>query len=204
MSIFLFFLSFRYICRDRKDEVTSSSRETAIKSPVIIKQEKTTTSTTEEQPHSTSVVSVVRYNSEIELSTDTDDSASETTTTATTTTDKSGDLYNKIEETLKPVDDDVRNKVLELLRNIAKEHEAVVREKDNKIEELQARIAQLEKEEGVVKKEEENGVVMVNGDASSSSMETSVIASVEQKAIVLTAEWVCKYDLFKVNDDICV
>lgn len=85
----------------------------------------------------------------------------------------------------------MRNKVLELIRNIAKEHEAVVREKDNKIDELQARIAQLEKEEeGVVmkKEEEEKGVVMVNGDASSSSMETSVIASVEQKAIVLTAE----------------
>lgn len=157
--------------------MSSSSRECAIKSPpLIIKQEKI------EEPHST--VSVVRYNSEIELSTDTDDSASETAATTSHLT--------KIEEALKTVDnDDVRLRVLELVQHMAKEHETLIRDKDNKISELEIRIAELERK-----------MVMVNGDATTveenccastesieeaaTSQQTSVIASsVEQKAIVV-------------------
>ncbi|KAB0794170.1 hypothetical protein PPYR_13790 [Photinus pyralis] len=105
---------------------------------------------TEQQPSvidTTSSASVVhptdlpRYNSEIELSTDTDDSASETS-------EKQPDVL-KIEEALKGVCVDVKNRILELVRNIAKEHENAVREcriKDNKISELEFRIAQLENE----------------------------------------------------------
>lgn len=176
---------------------------------MVIKQEKTTTTTitattstvVTEEPHST--VSVVRYNSEIELSTDTDDSASETT-------EKGTDMY-KIEEALKTIDQNIRNRVLELVRNMMKEHETLITEKDNKINELEAKILELEKRKIDERQKEEEKemetttVVMMNGDAdakdveereicssmeenSMSSRQTSVIASVEQKAIVLTAE----------------
>lgn len=196
LRVFLTLPLYRYFCRDRKDEVSSSSRESAIKSPVKIKQEKS------DEPHSTvSVVqSTARYNSEIELSTDTDDSASETT-------EKGSDLA-KIEEALKAVEDDVRVRVLELVRNMAKEHEALTREKDNKIGELEGRIAELEKKvggmvNGNAREEEEEEGEEEEENASSSRIvdeevevvikeeapqQTSVIASVEQKAIVLTAE----------------
>lgn len=158
--------------------MSSSSRESAIKSPVI-KQEKI------EEPHST--VSVVRYNSEIELSTDTDDSASEAA-------EKSGDLC-KIEEALKTIDDDaVRSKILGLVRSMAKEQETLMRDKDNRIGELEARIAELEKRAEAARMV--NGAVAEELDSCASikeeattSQQTSVIASsVEQKAIVLTAE----------------
>lgn len=176
--------------------MSSSSREcTTIKSPPpIIKQEKI------EEPHST--VSVVRYNSEIELSTDTDDSASETTATTSHLT--------KIEEALKTLDnDDVRLKVLEYVRQMANEHETLTRDgidKDNKISQLEARIAELEG------KLQATAVVKVNGETTevnccastdmleetATSQQTSVIASgVEQKAIVMTAsEWLSECSCF--------
>lgn len=80
-----------------------------------------------------------RYNSEIELSTDTDDSASETS-------EKQSDML-KIEEALKDIDVEIKNRILELVRNIAKEHEIAMQEcrnKDNKITELELKISQLE------------------------------------------------------------
>lgn len=102
----------------------------------------------EQQSVIDSTVSVVqstgnltRYNSEIELSTDTDDSASESS-------EKQSDLL-KIEEALKSVDGDIKHRILELVKNIAKEHEVAIQEcrhKDNKIAELEFRIAQLEKQ----------------------------------------------------------
>lgn len=102
----------------------------------------------EQQSVIDSTVSVVqttgnltRYNSEIELSTDTDDSASETS-------EKQTDLL-KIEEALKTVDVDVKHRVLELVRSIAKEHEIAIQEcrnKDNKISELELKITQLQKQ----------------------------------------------------------
>lgn len=167
-----------------------------------------------------------RYNSEIELSTDTDDSASESS-------EKHTELY-KIEEALKNVDGDIKIKVLELVRNIAKEHENLIREcrdKDNKINVLEYKIADLEKQlsvAGIPPRKNGEIVVMVNGDVekvdekearqspettttctesekeeneNGSSIivktketkvvkeevqQTSVIASVEQKAIVMT------------------
>lgn len=145
----------------------------------------------EEQPHST--VSVVRYNSEIELSTDTDDSASETTEKTTTTT--TSDFCSKIEEMLKSVmDDDVRKNVLELVRDFTKENERLLAEKDNKIGELEGRIAKLEEAERKPPPPPASPPMM-NGDANGEDLrdeeqqqqQTSVIAaSVEQKAIVLT------------------
>ncbi|KAF5272619.1 hypothetical protein FQR65_LT17319 [Abscondita terminalis] len=80
-----------------------------------------------------------RYNSEIELSTDTDDSASEAS-------EKQSDML-KIEEALKDIDVEIKNRILELVRNIAKEHDIAMQEcrnKDNKITELELRISQLE------------------------------------------------------------
>ncbi|KAF5270623.1 hypothetical protein FQA39_LY01361 [Lamprigera yunnana] len=89
-----------------------------------------------------STTNLTRYNSEIELSTDTDDSASETS-------EKQVDLV-KIEEALKDVKVEVKNTILELVKNIAKENEIALREcrnKDNKISELELRISRLEAEQ---------------------------------------------------------
>lgn len=105
-----------------------------------------------------------RYNSEIELSTDTDDSASESS-------EKHTELC-KIEEALKTVDGDVKVRVLELVRNITKEHENLIREcrdKDNKISALEYKIADLEKQLSVASTAavppRKNGELVVNGDA---------------------------------------
>ncbi|KAK5641794.1 hypothetical protein RI129_010341 [Pyrocoelia pectoralis] len=122
-------------------------KETVIKHERQLEFEKAKTPTEQQSVIETTTTSVVRttadlprYNSEIELSTDTDDSASETS-------EKQSDML-KIEEALKGVVNvDIKNRILELVKNIAKEHENAIREcrnKDNKISELEFRIAQLE------------------------------------------------------------
>lgn len=138
------------------NEVTSSVQKNDIK-PSVIKHEKyidldsPRNQVIQKSPDSQSVidstVSVVqstgklaRYNSEIELSTDTDDSASETS-------EKQSDLY-KIEEVLKEINSDVKQTVISMFQRIIKEKEDNLnetREKDNKIKDLELKVAELEK-----------------------------------------------------------
>lgn len=148
------------------------SRESAIRSPPV-KQERQ-----DEEPHSTGVSvvqSTPKYGSEIELSTDTEDSASEAA-------EKNGEM-GKIEEALKSVEEETRNRVMELVRRLAKE-------KDGRIEELEARVAELERKEpaplvnGNAKGEETEEEEEEKSEVKPPPQQTSVIASVEQKAIV--------------------
>lgn len=93
-----------------------------------------------------STVSVVqstaqqRYNSEIELSTDTDDSLSDT----------SGDNLRKISDVTRIADalndapDELRERVMDLVRNMAKEHSQQCQEKDERIRELEQRLRDLQ------------------------------------------------------------
>ncbi|KAJ8915055.1 hypothetical protein NQ315_016030 [Exocentrus adspersus] len=188
----------------RNGEVVATST-TAIKAEVLspVKVEAATVKEeTVEEPSRTpekvidSTVSVVqstsalpKYNPEIELSTDTEDSASETS-------EKHSEA-GKIEEVLKGVDSSVRDKVLELFKNLTKEYEKVVQEnriKDNKISDLELRNSQLLKEVEEMKnqqpeKEPEEVAVVENGkeeveckDNNSSSMIVAgESSSVEQK-----------------------
>lgn len=96
----------------------------------------------------------LKYNPEIELSTDTEDSASESS-------EKHQHDYVKLEEVLKTViDEDIRDKVLELFKNLSKERELAVLEtrlKDqDRITELERRNSQLERENSDLKKELED------------------------------------------------
>jgi hypothetical protein len=193
-----------------KEEITNNNTE------VIVKQE-----VEEKVPEPPKVVSVVqsttnlpRYNSEIELSTDTEDSASETS-------DKQSSDMGKIEEMLKGAEGGVRERVLEAFKVLLKENERWIREcrsKEEKIRELEGRIEELERPPVEPKAEEEEEVaaatvtaakVICNGevkddDNNSSSIiktnescevegqKTSVIASLEgvvaePKAIINTA-----------------
>lgn len=156
-----------------------------------------------------STANLTRYNSEIELSTDTDDSASETS-------EKHPDC-TKIEEALKDVDADVKIRVLEHVRQLAKDRDNLsveCRNKDNKIAELEARIADLERKVGSHCSQMTNGhgdapspvlddggaeeevkencsSIIVrnkeNGDVDGDVQKTVVIASIERKAIVVNA-----------------
>lgn len=96
-----------------------------------------------------STVSVVqstgqqRYNSEIELSTDTDDSLS----------DASGDNnrkisdINRIVEALSAAPEEIKERVMDLVKNIIKEHDQAIlrcQEKDERIRQLEQRIRELE------------------------------------------------------------
>ncbi|KAL1497922.1 hypothetical protein ABEB36_008803 [Hypothenemus hampei] len=92
-----------------------------------------------------------KYNPEIELSTDTEDSASETS-------EKNNFDYVKLEEVLKSVNnDDVREKVLELFKNLLKERERAVldtRIKDQeRVNDLERRNSELEQENCELKRE---------------------------------------------------
>jgi hypothetical protein len=161
-----------------------------------------------------STTNLPRYNSEIELSTDTEDSASETS-------DKQSSDLGKIEEMLKGAEVGVRERVLEAFKVLLKENERWIREcrsKEEKIRELEGRIEELERPPVEPKAEEEEEVaaatvtaakVICNGevkddDNNSSSIiktnescevegqKTSVIASLEgvvaePKAIINTA-----------------
>lgn len=145
-----------------------------------------------------------KYNPEIELSTDTEDSASETS-------EKQQDA-GKLEEALRSVEAGVRDKVLELFKNLSKEYERAVQEirvKDNRIGDLEAANAELLKEleaarsrraaeeqpeiveDGGEECKDNNSSSIIVANESSSAAETqkSVIASlVDQKeAIIKTA-----------------
>ncbi|XP_066137475.1 ski oncogene-like isoform X2 [Euwallacea fornicatus] len=91
-----------------------------------------------------------KYNSEIELSTDTEDSASESS-------EKNNSDYLKLEEVLKSANDDVREKVLELFRNLSKERERAVLEcrakEQARISELEIRNAELKRQNAELQKE---------------------------------------------------
>ncbi|XP_076275283.1 ski oncogene-like isoform X2 [Rhynchophorus ferrugineus] len=91
------------------------------------------------------VPSVVQSgNPEIELSTDTEDSASETS-------DKHTPDFIKLEEALKTVnDEEVREKVMELFRNVSKERERAILESRSKDQE---RISDLERENADLRQE---------------------------------------------------
>lgn len=135
----------------KSDTKSSSSSLTVIKHEKYIDLDSPRNHVIQKSPDSQSVidstVSVVqstgklaRYNSEIELSTDTDDSASETS-------EKHTDLY-KIEEVLKETNIEAKEKLVNIFKRIMKEKEDNFnesREKDNKIKDLEMRVAELEK-----------------------------------------------------------
>ncbi|XP_018564799.1 ski oncogene [Anoplophora glabripennis] len=184
--------------------------ESTIKEEVVEEQRKTPEKVIE------SAVSVVqststlpKYNPEIELSTDTEDSASETS--------EKHSEFGKVDEVLKGVESNVRDKVLELFKNLTKEYEKVVQEsriKDNKISDLELRNAELskelegmrakspEKEPEVVENEKNeteckdnksSSIIVVNESSSvdqkPAEAQKSVIASLEdqKEAIIKTA-----------------
>ncbi|KYB26057.1 ski oncogene [Tribolium castaneum] len=180
----------------KKEEVTNNNNSTE----VIVKQEVVE----EKIPEVAKVVSVVqttgtlpRYNSEIELSTDTEDSASETS-------EKSTDL-SKIEELLKGCT--ARDRVLEVFKGLLKENERWMKEcrtKDERIKELEEKVEELEHrpvEEtkvicngGEVRDHDDNNSssIIKTNDCEIEGQKTSVIASLESavaepKAIINTA-----------------
>ncbi|XP_030745375.1 ski oncogene isoform X2 [Sitophilus oryzae] len=118
-------------------------------------------------PPSDKGVSVVQMNNpEIELSTDTEDSASETS-------DKHTPNHVKLEEALKAVkDEDVRDKIMELFRNVAKERERAVFEIHSKD---QSRIEDLERENAELRKELEQLRQRISEEAKSESVSSSSI-----------------------------
>lgn len=184
--------------------------ESAVKEEVVEEQRKSPDKIID------SAVSVVqstsaltKYNPEIELSTDTEDSASETS--------EKHSEFSKVEEVLKGVESSVRDKVLELFKNLTKEYEKVVQEsraKDNKISDLELRNAELLKELEEMKgkspeeepepvenednkaecKDNKSSSIIVANESSSvdqkpAEAQKSVIASLEdqQEAVIKTA-----------------
>lgn len=128
-----------------KEEIKLEEYPTKIEETI----ENTVITKPEEKTHSVvdSTVSVVqtaqRYNSEIELSTDTDDSLSDTSDNQKVTE------IQRVADALIDVPDEIRERVLDLVRNIqhAKEHsEALqrIQEKDETIRKLEERIRELE------------------------------------------------------------
>lgn len=140
------------------NEVTSSVQKNDTK-PSVIKQERYSSdldspksNVIQKSPDSQNIIDstvsvvqstgkITRYNSEIELSTDTDDSASESS-------EKQSEL-SKVEEIIKNVNADIKQKVVEFVKSMLEEHERVLqdsREKDNKMMDLENRVRQLEKQ----------------------------------------------------------
>lgn len=205
----------RYVGKseEQKDEVSSSLARDENHHESVIKTENCNGEAKRSPNAVDSTVSVVqstaslpRYNSEIELSTDTDDSASETS-------EKHPDC-TKIEEALKDVDADVKMRVLDHVRQLAKDRDNLgqeCRNKDNKIAELEARIADLERKAapqmtnghadapspapdggGVEEEAKENCSSIIvrnkeNGEVKEDVQQTVVVASIERKAIVMNA-----------------
>ncbi|KAJ8935463.1 hypothetical protein NQ318_022245 [Aromia moschata] len=111
----------------KEEVVERKSPEKALESAVSVVQSTST--------------ATLKYNPEIELSTDTEDSASETS--------EKHPEFVKIEEVLKEVDGVVKDKILEMFKALTKEHDRVVHEgrmKDNKISDLELRNSELQKE----------------------------------------------------------
>ncbi|XP_057659461.1 ski oncogene [Diorhabda carinulata] len=125
---------------------------------------------------SVSVVQRAKYNPEIELSTDTEDSASETS--------EKHEL-NKLEDILKEVDSNIKDKVLDYIKNINKENEKLTqdsRTKDERIRQLEFRNGELLKELNTLKRInsiENNNHHRENGDLSPKSNGSSIITSTD-------------------------
>ncbi|XP_050302358.1 ski oncogene [Anthonomus grandis grandis] len=117
-----------------------------------------------------------KYNPEIELSTDTEDSASESS-------EKHHSDYVKLEEVLKSVNsEDIRDKVIELFKNLSKERERAVldtRAKDQeKIVGLERRNSELELQNLELRKElEELRLQSENNNRPSASREHELVSS---------------------------
>ncbi|KAJ8981900.1 hypothetical protein NQ317_007292 [Molorchus minor] len=128
--------------------ITTVKREVVspVKTETVVKEEIVERKTPENSTESAvsvvqSVATTSKYNPEIELSTDTEDSASETS--------EKHPEFGKIEEVLKGTELTVRDKILEIFKNVTKEHERVLQEsrtKDNKISDLELRNSELLKE----------------------------------------------------------
>ncbi|KAI4455840.1 hypothetical protein MML48_8g00009394 [Holotrichia oblita] len=133
------------------NEVSSSKEGLIPKATSVIRHDKYIEHSPKKSPDSQNIidstVSVVqstgnlgRYNSEIELSTDTDDSGSETS--------EKPDIC-KMEEIMKDVDHIVRDKVLEMFRHICKEYQELQKEnrsKNSEITELTNIVTDLKKQ----------------------------------------------------------
>lgn len=135
-----------------------------------------------------STVSVVqstaqqRYNSEIELSTDTDDSLSDT----------SGDNLRKLSdvqrvaEALTDASEEMKERVLDLVRNITKEHSRVIQqcqEKDERIRQLEQKIKELQTEMRQPEDVNDSGSRQSEYDVSSSRAEIPAEESSEIETI---------------------
>lgn len=174
-----------------KNEITDVKKEIENSTEVIVKQE-----IEEKLPESSTPVSVVqstsniaRYNSEIELSTDTEDSASEVSEKLPPTTD-----LGKVEELLKEVNGDVKESILNAFKHLMQENDrwiAECRTKDEKICELETRIGILERkhipsqngltahQSGEDEDEETKRKVLCNGDIDKVIISSSIIKAKE-------------------------
>lgn len=134
------------------NEVSSTKESLKPKVTSVIRHDKYIEHSPKKSPDSQNIidstVSVVQstgnllgsYNSEIELSTDTDDSGSETS--------EKTDIC-KVEEIMKDIDHVVKEKVLEIFKHMFKEYENLQQEnrsKDNEITELTSAIANLKRQ----------------------------------------------------------
>lgn len=176
-----------------KDEVVEVKKEIENSTEVIVKQE-----IEEQLPESSTPVSVVqstssivRYNSEIELSTDTEDSASEVSDKPPLPTTDLG----KVEELLKEVNGDIKERILNAFKYLMQENDRWINEcrtKDEKICELEAQIGILERRDLPVQNglshksrededevEEKNRKVLCNGDINKVNISSSIIKTKE-------------------------
>lgn len=145
-----------------------------------------------------STVSVVRkpkYNPEIELSTDTEDSASETS--------EKHDI-NKLEDWLKDVDRSVKDKVMDLLKNLTKENERLTknaRVTDERLKELEYRNVELLKELNVLKlKNSENNHDRLVENGISKESSTSLTSTTNGSSIITSTDGINSSSDKKANE----
>uniref|UniRef100_A0A6P7G0R8 Uncharacterized protein LOC114336288 n=1 Tax=Diabrotica virgifera virgifera TaxID=50390 RepID=A0A6P7G0R8_DIAVI len=127
-----------------------------------------------------SVVQRLKYNPEIELSTDTEDSASETS--------EKHEL-SKIEDILKGVDSSVKDKVVEFMKTLSKENERLVqdaRTKEERIRDLELRNMKLLKELNTLKLNSKENHILENGDLSPKSND-----SINGSSIITSSDSIC-------------
>ncbi|XP_022906667.2 ski oncogene [Onthophagus taurus] len=141
---------------DLNENNVSSTKENGFSKEIsVIKHEKDLDRSPDSQNLIDSTVSVVvqsnlnsnnRYNSEIELSTDTEDSGSEL---ETKTLINYGPNCEELSEILKTVDDVIRNQVFEIFAKLNGKYEEkikLIQSKDERIEELTRKVEVLENE----------------------------------------------------------
>lgn len=189
------------------DEVSSSvMKDTLIKEEKINNDEPTVLTngavvpSNQQQQHSPdsqsvidSTVSVVqstrslnRYNSEIELSTDTDDTCSEISERATLT------LPSSIEEALKGLQDvELRERVMSMVRRLKTDYDRELDERDMKVKDLERQVVDLQEKLGTINLHNNN---VHNGDSTSSIAEmmhqdeSTTSAVIEETKILDEAE----------------